>query len=402
MQDRKTWSSHSVSAYSSASNFFISTHDLTSIMLSLEVINQTGIFFSAFNETVDLEMKFSEDIKTLIGVALSILIFFMVSGNILVILAFVADKRLRTQSNLFLLNLAICDFGIGAFSTPLFLPYMLTGKWMPGRIMCKLWLTIDYTMCTASAFNVVLISYDRFMCVTNAVLYRSQQNNQNLAILKMIVVWIASFLLYGPVILFGDIIFGGHIPDTVCLTNFLEIWYVHFGTSIFDFAFPLISISFFNLSIYWNIKKRSKSKKHPSVPHHLQAEHKRPYIIVTDIVLFGSQLHRNENEFPSLSANSRLNTNDVQIIQLSKDKKVAKSLLILVCVFAICWAPYTFLITIGKACSGRCIESHWYDITIWLLYANSAINPILYPLCHKSFRNAFYMMFKMCINKRDY
>lgn len=35
--------------------------------------------------------------------------------------------------------------------------------------MCKLWLVMDYLLCTASVFNIVLISYDRFLSVTKAV-----------------------------------------------------------------------------------------------------------------------------------------------------------------------------------------------------------------------------------------
>lgn len=35
--------------------------------------------------------------------------------------------------------------------------------------MCKLWLVVDYLVCTASVFNIVLISFDRFISVTKAV-----------------------------------------------------------------------------------------------------------------------------------------------------------------------------------------------------------------------------------------
>ncbi|XP_063309106.1 histamine H3 receptor-like [Pelobates fuscus] len=324
-------------------------------MLIPNTINQTGVHFSVIIDTVDLEMKFTESMKILIIVLISVLIFFMVSGNFLVMLAFVVDKRLRTQSNFFLLNLAICDFYIGAFSTPLYLPYMLTGKWMPGKIVCKLWLTIDYTLCTASAFNVVLISYDRFLSVTKAVLYRSQQSRHSQTVLKMVTVWILSFSLYGPTILFGDRIFeGNNFPDSICASNFLNAWYFHLGASIFDFAFPLISISFFNVSIYWNIKKRSKKKRQSCISHPLKEHQKSVYIIATNIVLFAPQLQQNEEvrvpvkkriksilrqyflcqRISSSPTNSRLNTKDIQIIQLSRDKKIAKSLLILVCVYA--------------------------------------------------------------------
>lgn len=49
------------------------------------------------------------------------------------------------------------------------MPYILTGRWMLGRGLCKLWLVMDYVLCTASVFNIVLISYDRFLSVTRAV-----------------------------------------------------------------------------------------------------------------------------------------------------------------------------------------------------------------------------------------
>lgn len=49
------------------------------------------------------------------------------------------------------------------------MPYVLTGRWPFGRGLCKLWLVVDYLLCTSSVFNIVLISYDRFLSVTRAV-----------------------------------------------------------------------------------------------------------------------------------------------------------------------------------------------------------------------------------------
>ncbi|XP_053323862.1 histamine H3 receptor-like [Spea bombifrons] len=362
-------------------------------------------------------MRFSGGIKYFIILLISLVICLTVSGNLLVMLAFIVDKRLRTQSNFFLLNLAICDFFIGVFSTPLYLPYMLTGKWQFGRLVCKLWLVIDYMMCVASVFNIVLISYDRFLSVTKAVLYRSQQNSHRSTVIKMGSVWVLSFLLYGPAIIFWGSIYGQNdISDTLCAAGFYEVWYFNFGTSIIDFALPLFSISYFNLSIYWNIKKRNRKKRCPSGPHHLKENQKRPYIVATNAVLTSTPLHKEKEVLAGVRsrvktfsihcfyskkissvppADSQTNTHNIQTIKLSRDKKVAKALSVLVCVFAICWAPYTFVISIGKACNGQCVEPYWYEITVWMLYINSAINPILYPLCHKSFKNAFNIILQM-------
>lgn len=58
---------------------------------------------------------------------------------------------------------------VGAFCIPVYIPYIITGRWTLGRGLCKLWLVMDYLLCSASVFNIVLISYDRFLSVTRAV-----------------------------------------------------------------------------------------------------------------------------------------------------------------------------------------------------------------------------------------
>ncbi|KAM4704979.1 histamine H3 receptor-like [Rhinophrynus dorsalis] len=345
---------------------------------------------------------------------ISFLILVTVLGNILVILAFIEDKHLRNQSNFFLLNLAICDFFIVAFCIPLYVPYFYTGKWILGKFLCKLWLIVDNLMCTASAFNVVLISYDRFLAVTMAVLYRSQEKKHRQTVCKMASVWILSFLLYSPAILLWEYIAGDDaIPDDLCLPGYYSTWYFLLGASSFDFLLPLISISFFNLSIYWNIKTRSGKRKRqvitPPIPSNQKEQSSRPYTISGNVVHEGLQDLKNTAfkrvkssiflclkqcfckniTISSLQSKQKIVRHNIRIIKLSRDRKIAKSLSVLVCVFGICWAPYSLLMTIRAACHDYCIDSYWYDITFWLLWVNSSINPVLYPLCHESFRKAF-------------
>ncbi|CAF0823387.1 unnamed protein product [Brachionus calyciflorus] len=89
---------------------------------------------------------------------------------------------------------------------------------------------------------------------------------------------------------------------------------------------------------------------------------------------------------------------------LTKDKKAARSLFILVFVFVFCWAPYTFL-TLIKAVWPSIINDHVYEFSFWLLWFNSTLNPILYPFLHVKFRKAFckilqYILFCFNINKK--
>lgn len=56
----------------------------------------------------------------------------------------------------------------GAISIPLYIPYRMF-DWNFGNKTCVFWLIIDYLLCTTSVYNIVLISYDRYQSVSNAV-----------------------------------------------------------------------------------------------------------------------------------------------------------------------------------------------------------------------------------------
>ncbi|XP_063154840.1 histamine H3 receptor [Candoia aspera] len=378
----------------------------------------------------ELSGQFSTIWTITLAVLMALLIVATVVGNALVMLAFVVDSSLRTQNNYFLLNLAISDFLVGAFCIPWYIPYVLTGRWAFGKSFCKLWLVMDYLLCTTSVFNIVLISYDRFLSVTRAVSYRAQQGDAKQAVFKMVIVWVLAFLLYGPAIISWEYISGRSIiPDGECYAEFFYNWYFLITASTIEFFTPFISVMFFNLSIYLNIQKRTKIRL--DILHESQnfmeeteepklsikcckweekdpATHSIPKWGIPEENAQGSinikhSQDSNTEQKPSgkrnykdlastLSLEKRLKVasqNMTQRVRLTRDKKVAKSLAVIVGIFGLCWAPYTLLMIIRAACHGHCIPGYWYEVSFWLLWINSAINPILYPLCHYSFRRAF-------------
>ncbi|NWI63021.1 HRH3 protein, partial [Todus mexicanus] len=380
----------------------------------------------------------------LLAALMGLLVLATVVGNALVILAFVVDRSLRTQGHFFFLNLAIADLLVGGFCIPLYIPYVLTGQWRLGRGLCKLWLVVDYLVCTASVFNIVLISFDRFISVTRAVTYRAQKGLTRNTILKMIAVWIAAFLLYGPAILSWEHIAQKSIlPEGECHAEFFYNWYFLMIASTIEFFTPFITVTYFNLSIYLNIRKRTSLRNESLSPGQENCEMSFQGKKKEEAIFFvrPANRHKEEKRASSLSPTkkasrlslrkldhqSNLNVNqDLPPLQvevetkpdgnsfykttehmctatsrvdiantmatrfrLSRDKRVAKSLAIIVCVFGLCWAPYTLLMIIRAACHGHCVQYSLYEASFWLLWVNSAINPVLYPLCHMSFRKAF-------------
>jgi cholecystokinin A receptor len=68
----------------------------------------------------------------------SVIFLLAVIGNSLVILTLVQNKRMRTITNLFLLNLAVSDLFLGVFCMPFTLVGMLLRDFIFGQLMCKL------------------------------------------------------------------------------------------------------------------------------------------------------------------------------------------------------------------------------------------------------------------------
>jgi histamine receptor H3 len=139
-----------------------------------------------------------------------------------------------------------------------------------------------------------------------------------------------------------------------------------------EFFVPFFSLTTLNLLVYLNIRQRS-----------------RGFIRSNKIPLKSPNNHTNLlNKNPEIISS----TNYSKTTSLARDRKAAKNLFILVFAFVICWCPYTLFSLIRALCKqeDKCISSFLYEITFWLLWLNSTINPLLYSFLHVKFRQAFY------------
>jgi len=68
----------------------------------------------------------------------SVILLFAVLGNLLVISTLMQNRRMRTITNLFLLNLAISDMLLGVLCMPVTLVGTLLRNFIFGEFLCKL------------------------------------------------------------------------------------------------------------------------------------------------------------------------------------------------------------------------------------------------------------------------
>ncbi|XP_046823937.1 5-hydroxytryptamine receptor 2C isoform X4 [Vespa crabro] len=106
------------------------------------------------------------------------------------------------------------------------------------------------------------------------------------------------------------------------------------------------------------------------------------------------------------SSNERENTRSLKLLSgktngkilaanaIASKQKASKVLGLVFFTFLICWAPFFALNIIFAICPNCFVPRHITDTFLWLGYASSTINPIIYTIFNKTFRATFVRLLK--------
>nr|8E9X_A Chain A, Muscarinic acetylcholine receptor M4 [Homo sapiens] len=312
---------------------------------------------SSHNRYETVEMVF---IATVTG-SLSLV---TVVGNILVMLSIKVNRQLQTVNNYFLFSLACADLIIGAFSMNLYTVYIIKGYWPLGAVVCDLWLALDCVVSNASVMNLLIISFDRYFCVTKPLTYPARRTTK-MAGLMIAAAWVLSFVLWAPAILFWQFVVGKRtVPDNQCFIQFLSNPAVTFGTAIAGFYLPVVIMTV--LYIHISLASRSRVHKHrPEGPKEKKAK----------------TLAR---KFASIARNQVRKKRQMA----ARERKVTRTIFAILLAFILTWTPYNVMVLVNTFCQS-CIPDTVWSIGYWLCYVNSTINPACYALCNATFKKTF-------------
>ncbi|XP_059401482.1 trace amine-associated receptor 13c-like [Carassius carassius] len=270
---------------------------------------------------------------------ISLLSVFTVFLNLLVIISISHFKQLHTPTNLLILSLAVADLIVGLIVIPLMGIRFIESCWYFGETICFLLLFIIFMVVTASLGNLFFISVDRYIAISDPLRYTVRVTTE-----KVVFCIILNWLCCGiySVIILHNTMFYPETHDRCYGDCRVYFKFEHFVT---DLIVTFVAPSSVIMSIYVKIFCVAK----------YQAK----------VV----------NSVTSVSRSQR---------------KAGKTLGIVVAIFFMCWIPYyVVILTEGNEST----ESVELNVTCWILYMNSCMNPLIYALFYKWFRiSALYIV----------
>ncbi|XP_029010255.1 muscarinic acetylcholine receptor M4 [Betta splendens] len=323
-------------------------------------------------------------------------------GNTLVILSIKVNPRLRTVNNYFLLSLALADLVIGLVSMNLYTLYLLQGHWPLGAVLCDLWLVLDYVVSSASVMNLLLISLDRYLCVTRPLSYPLRRTGR-VAGLMIAAAWLAPLVLWAPTILSWQWVGGRRVvPDGHCYIHLLASPAVTLGTTLPSFYLPavimIVLYSCLSAASHGNLGAVGSQRDGPEAPgpsaikQQRQATSGQPEgsdskLTPKTRATSNTDLHRTASAV--LSARPGLGSRERRRRRvMARERRVTRTVLSILLAFVLTWTPYNVMAVVAAFCH-VCVPDALWATGYWLCYVNSAVNPGCYALCNVTFRRTF-------------
>ena len=290
-------------------------------------------------------------------------------GNLLVCAAFFWNPILRrSPTNHFIFSLAISDLLTACITVPFDLEQVLTNQFWPhGEALCVLWTTSYLINVPSSIWNLLAVSVDRYKGLQDP-LNRFRQTpfmTRKRAGLVILTLWIYS-ALFALIPVMGWKLIPLSVENNVCQFNITPAYSLL--SSFINFVLPTL----FMCVLYWRIYK------------------------------IASSVTRNNalNQADSLPM-----TSEYAEKMLKKRIKTTKNIVVVVCAFLLCWMPHTVVSIVSAFLFNSCpeclsaIPSELFTLLLMLGYASSAMNPYLYALRNKQFKNTLSFLVPALRNK---
>ncbi|XP_034256891.1 dopamine D2-like receptor isoform X2 [Thrips palmi] len=182
-------------------------------------------------------------------------------GNVLVILAVLRERSLQNATNYFIVSLALADLLVAVVVMPFAIYFLVNGTWSLPGFVCDFYIAMDVTCSTSSIFNLVAISIDRYIAVTQPIKYAKHKNNRRVWC-TIVVVWLVSCAIGTPIVL-GLNNTPDRSPDLCIFYNTDFVIY----SSLSSFYIPCMIMIVLYFNIYKALSNRARKAKAARKPN---------------------------------------------------------------------------------------------------------------------------------------
>nr|QVK45761.1 G protein-coupled receptor [Proales similis] len=141
-------------------------------------------------------------VRIVIWSLLAVVILFTALSNLVLCVVIFRERKLRTNTNFFLVSLACADFMVACFVMPLNLLVEVVGHFPLGRAVCTSWVLLDVLCCTSSIHHMSTMAVDRYLTIRFPFKY-GRARSSRLTLLKIAFVWLVSIAICSPLLVIG-------------------------------------------------------------------------------------------------------------------------------------------------------------------------------------------------------
>ena len=283
-----------------------------------------------------------------VPIIFSLIILIGTVGNSLVIYVIFSRRKMRTVTNILLLNLAISDISFLVICVPFQAYKYAAFSWPYGNLSCKLVQYFLYVTAYVTVWTLTAIAWTRFLivvCSNQTARFRTRKN----AVCLCAIIWMIMLAVNIPIIKYHRI--NTFDVYTYCGIEKKHTWSIFMSFFVCAYAIPLTLICCL-------------------------------YMLIV--------IHLRINQGTTLNKSSRERT-----------ARACKVIVIVVVVFGVSWAP----LHINSILSyfNKLPTPAFYEVfrIIWhcMAYGNSLANPFIYNYASEEFKKAFKEIF--CCKYQD-
>ncbi|XP_041764047.1 5-hydroxytryptamine receptor 1-like [Anopheles merus] len=337
--------------------------------------------------------------KVIICIVLLAVIFGTIVGNILVCVAVCLVRKLRRPCNYLLVSLAVSDLCVACLVMPPALMYEVLGEWNFGRVFCDIWVSFDVLSCTASILNLCAISVDRYWAITKPLEYGVKRTPRRM-MLCVALVWLAAACIsLPPLLILGNKHTIGEGPDQRPFCAVCEDVGYQIYATLGSFYIPLAVMLFVYYQIFRAARRIVKDEKRAQtrLENSLAVDKTSTTTATTTTTTTSMSLKPPDSIVPAMSVGGGSPHQKKLRFQLAKERKASTTLGIIMSAFTICWLPFFILALVRPL-----MDDDYPTLSsffLWLGYANSLLNPIIYATLNRDFRKPFQeILYFRCSN----